>query len=243
VTPLRIALVGDFNPDVLAHRAINQCFALAGQSKPDSIEADWVATDRIVRGDDAPLQPFTGIWCTPASPYRSTEGALWAIQYARSHSIPFLGTCGGYQHALLEFARNVVGFVQAGHTELDPASTFPLLDRMQCALIEKSQPVTITNTTFKRFYGADSGLEGFHCSYGLNPAYEKIFAGTALEIVARASDGQARACLLKGHPFFVGTQFQPERRAFEGSLHPLVQSFFMHVTNCRHENQTSPYQA
>jgi CTP synthase (UTP-ammonia lyase) len=240
MTSRRIALVGDFNPDVLAHRAISECFALARQASPDSVIPEWVATDTIVPGDETSLQQFTGIWCTPASPYRSTEGALWAIQYARTHAVPFLGTCGGFQHALLEFARNVLGFAQAAHAELDPDASLPLLDRLQCPLLEKSQPVTITNPTFQRFYGASSGLEGFHCSYGLNPAYEKIFAGTALEIVARSSDGQARACMLKGHPFFLGTQFQPERRALQGSLHTLVQAFF---TQPLHTNQKEPHQA
>jgi len=229
MTQSRIALVGDFNPDVLAHRAIEQCFALAQPSNSESMAREWIPTDRIVLGDEAALQKFSGIWCTPASPYRSTEGALWAIQYARTHGVAFLGTCGGYQHALLEYTRNVLGLAQAGHTELDPAASLPLLERMQCSLIEKSQRVIITGDAFQLLYCGDSGVEGFHCSYGLNPDYEQVFNGTFLEIVARSEEGQARAFQLKGHPFFVGTQFQPERRSLEGFIHPLVESFFAHA--------------
>ena len=161
----------------------------------------------------------------PASPYRNTNGALWAIQQARIHSIPFLGTCGGYQHALLEFARNVLGLNNAGHTEIDAATPLPLLDRMHCSLIEQSQKIIVTDDTFRTMYGADSGLEGFHCSYGLNPKHECVFAESAMRIAARAADGQARALRLEGHPFFIGTQFQPERQALAGSLHPLVEAF------------------
>ena len=220
----RIALVGDFSPDVVAHRAIDKCFTMARQSQP-RLEPHWLATESIVPGDALAFEPFSAIWCVPASPYRNTDGALWAIQYARVQSLPFLGTCGGYQHALLEYARNVLGLKNSGHTELDPAAAMPLLDRMPCSLIEQSQKIAVTDKEFRSMYGADSGLEGFRCSYGLNPNYEYFFAGSSMKIVARSEDGQARAFRLDGHPFFIGTQFQPERQALSGSLHPLVQAF------------------
>jgi CTP synthase (UTP-ammonia lyase) len=224
----RIALVGDFNPEVIAHRAIETCFALHRQTTR-ALEHHWLATDRIVPGDHYALEAFSGIWCVPASPYRSIDGALWAIQHARTHSVPFLGTCGGYQHALLEFARNVLGRKDAGHTEIDANAQMPLLHRMNCPIIEKSQKITVTDDDFRAMYGSDSGMEGYHCSYGLNPDYERIFIDSPIKIVARAEDGQARAFRLDGHPFFIGTQFQPERRALTASLHPLVQAFFAAV--------------
>jgi CTP synthase (UTP-ammonia lyase) len=225
MSQLRIALVGDFRAEVVAHRAIEKCFSIAGQSNPQ-LEPQWLATEKIVPGNHQALEPFSGIWCVPASPYGNTDGALWAIEYARTHSVPFLGTCGGYQHALLEFARNVLGLKNSGHTELDPATSVPLLDRMQCSLIEQFQKIIVTDDKFRAIYGADSGLEGFHCSYGLNPNYERVFTGSAMKIAARAADGQARAFRLEGHRFFIGTQFQPERQALSGALHPLVQRFF-----------------
>jgi len=224
-----IALVGDYSPDVVAHRAIEKCFELARRSNSCSPTPQWISTGSTGPGNAAIFEQFTGIWCVPASPYKNTDGALFAIQYARENCIPFLGTCGGYQHALLEYARNVLGLRQAGHTELDSATPLPLLERMQCPLIEQSQTILVTSDAFRLCYGGDSGDEGYHCSYGLNPNHEQVFAGTPLEIVARSKDGQARAFQLKGHPFFVGTQFQPERRAFAGVIHPLVESFFAHT--------------
>jgi CTP synthase (UTP-ammonia lyase) len=217
----RIALIGDFNPDVLAHRAINECFALGGHPSPV-----WLPTETIVPGEEQRLKEFQGFWCVPASPYRNTGGALAAIQYARTRLVPFLGTCGGFQHALLEYARNVLGLHNASHAEIDSQGGLMLLTKLSCPLAEQTRRITTTSEPFKRIYGSDSGSEGFHCSYGLNPDLEHLFNNSALEIVARSDEGEARAFMLKQHPFFVGTLFQPERKALTGSLHPVVKSFF-----------------
>lgn len=225
-TAARIALVGDFDPEVVAHQAIQRCFKV-GMDIGLALEPVWTGTETLRRGDDRALKQFGGIWCVPASPYRNTEGALWGIQFARTSGVPFLGTCGGYQHALLEYARGVLGLREADHAEINAKASLPLLNRMQCALVEKTQKVLVTSAgRFREIYGADARLEGYRCSYGLNPSFEHLFNGSDLEVVARAEDGEARAVMLRGHPFFVGTHFQPERAALKGSLHPVVEAFF-----------------
>jgi CTP synthase (UTP-ammonia lyase) len=226
----RIALVGDFSPEVVAHQAIERSFVLAIDSGMP-LEPVWLETEKIVAGDPAALHGFAGAWCVPASPYRNTAGALWAIQLAREKQAPFLGTCGGFQHALLEFARNALHLPEAGHAELDPETRLPLLDRLHCPLVEENQSIfAVKGTKFAELYGAE-GVEGFHCSYGLNPKLEHLLAQSPLEIVARDAAGDARAFSLKGHPLFVGTLFQPERKALTGSLHPLVRHFFRACVN------------
>jgi CTP synthase (UTP-ammonia lyase) len=98
---------------------------------------------------------------------------------------------------------------------------------MQCLLVEKSQQVVVTSgAEFEKLYGAGSGLENYHCSYGLNPRFEPLFHRAPLEIVARSEEGEVRAVALRGHPFFVGTLFQAERKALTGALHPVLQAFF-----------------
>jgi CTP synthase (UTP-ammonia lyase) len=120
-----------------------------------------------------------------------------------------------------------LGLNEADHAENNPNTVFPLLHRMQCSLVEKSQGIVVVGgTQFERLYGAGSGQDDFHCSYGLNPKYEHVFHGGSLEIVARSEDGEVRAVALRGHPFFIGTLFQPERRALKGVLHPVVKAFF-----------------
>ena len=224
---LRIALVGDFDPKVTAHVAIEKCFDLQSQSRSPQIESVWVATESIVTGDRRALEGFSGFWCVPASPYRNTSGALWAIQFAREGDIPFLGTCGGFQHAILEYAHNMLGLMNAEHAEINPNAELPLLARVECSLVEVSQKIVVTKPgPFRDAYGADSGMEGFRCNYGLNPKFEHLFDKGQMEIAARSEEGEARGFQLRGHRFFVGTLFQPERRALKGELHPVVRAFF-----------------
>ncbi len=227
MTAARIGVVGDFNLATIAHKAIEQSLSLGRRLYPGALEAEWLGTETIVAGSE--LEGFSGIWCAPGSPYRKPDGALWAIQFARMRALPFLGTCGGYQHALLEYARNELKVAGADHSEDNPNTALPLVYRMPCSLIEQQQELTVTEQSFREIYGASTGTEGYHCSYGLNPYYERLFAESQLRIVARATDGQARAFELQEHPFFVGTQFQPERRALVGALHPIVRAFFSAV--------------
>src|SRR5204862_344720 len=81
------------------------------------------------------LSPFDAIWCVPNSPYASMEGALCAIRFARESGRPFLGTCGGFQHTIIEYARNVLGFHEADHAESNPAAALPLISRLACFLL------------------------------------------------------------------------------------------------------------
>ena len=105
-TTLRIALVGDYNPDVIAHQAIPLAIDDAAAVLELTADYDWLATPELTSPED--LVGYDAIWLVPASPYKNTEAAFIAARYARENSIPFLGTCGGFQHALIEYARNVL---------------------------------------------------------------------------------------------------------------------------------------
>ena len=100
--PIRIALIGDYDPHVTAHQAIPVALGMAAEHANTDVQFQWLATDRI--SDDASLTGFDGFWCVPASPYRDRDGALRAIRFAREQQRPFLGTCGGFQHAVLELS-------------------------------------------------------------------------------------------------------------------------------------------
>src|ERR1700745_3028554 len=133
---VKIALIGDQSLHVKAHAAIPKALALAGDSIPATVEASWIHTTALDHNADQQLKNFQGIWGVPGSPYASMEGALRAILFARENNVPFLGTCGGSQHALIEYCRNALGLSDADHAESNPNTKFPLIAPLPCALRE-----------------------------------------------------------------------------------------------------------
>lgn len=134
--PVRIAVVGDYQPDAVAHRALPEALKLSAAKLGVEITAEWVATDKV-----GALDGFDGIWVAPGSPYVSLDGALAAIRFARESGTPFLGTCGGFQHAVIEYSRNVLGLTDADHTETNPTAATPVISRLTCSLVEKTGAV------------------------------------------------------------------------------------------------------
>lgn len=221
----RIALVGDYNPSVIAHQAIPLALDLAAQYHDVEVEGVWIHTSQIDNAE-AVLADYDGLWCVPATPYSNMQGALDAIRVVREGGVPFLGTCGGFQHALLEYARNIRGLTGADHTESNPAASLPLIIPLTCSLVEKRGEIVLTEgSLLARSYGTLRAAEGYRCSYGPNPLYaDQLFAG-GLRATAHDLDGEVRGAELCGHPFFAGVLFQPERRALKGELPPLVRDF------------------
>jgi CTP synthase (UTP-ammonia lyase) len=220
---LRIGLVGDRRDAVRAHGAIPRALELvAGATRYETV---WLPTDAM--GDDAALASFDAFWCVPGSPYRDMNGALRAIRFAREHSRPFLGTCGGFQHAVIEYARAVLGLETADHAESNPDAAFLLVTPLACSLAGEKRPIVLTpGSRLADIYGATRAVEAYQCRYGLARAAAARFAETALHITALDEDGEPRGVELGGHPFFVATLFQPELSALDGVPHPLVGAFF-----------------
>ena len=106
---VHISLIGDFDANVTAHRAIPDALNRAGDELGVEVRFTWRHTATLGLNPEQTLAATSGIWCVPASPYANTDAALAAIRFARESPRPFLGTCGGFQHALLEYARNVLG--------------------------------------------------------------------------------------------------------------------------------------
>jgi CTP synthase (UTP-ammonia lyase) len=222
---LRVGLIGDPDPAVTAHRAIPPALALAGDALGVAVEPVWLPTARLTAEAARGLGAFDGLWRVPASPYQNTEGALGAIRFAREQGLPFLGTCGGFQHALIEYARNVAGMADAAHAEVSPDAARPLISRLSCALVEERGEILLqAGSRAREAYGVERVEEGYHCSFGLNPAHEAALADGRLSFTGRDPAGEVRVMELRDHPFFLATLFQPERSALRGEVHPLIRA-------------------
>jgi CTP synthase (UTP-ammonia lyase) len=103
----RIAILGEFTPAFKPHLATNAAIRHSRDALEIAIEGDWISTADI----GMPLfQSYSGVWVAPGSPYKNLDLTLWAIQKARENGVPCFGTCGGFQHMILEYARNVLNW-------------------------------------------------------------------------------------------------------------------------------------
>ncbi|HET7603833.1 MAG TPA: gamma-glutamyl-gamma-aminobutyrate hydrolase family protein [Gemmatimonadales bacterium] len=222
---LRIALVGDYSPEVTAHRAIPEALRLSSESLGTPLHYDWIHTTTLGTDATGPLARYDAIWLVPNSPYANTAGALSAIRLARESRRPFLGTCAGFQHAILEYAGSVWQLEpsKAAHAELDPDAEDPVIAPLACSLVEEQGRVRFAPASrLSQLYGNEHAIEGYHCNFGLNLHYAERLNDGALRATAWDDAGEVRGVELTDHPFFVATLFQPERSALAGRVPPVV---------------------
>jgi len=215
--PIVIAALGDRDPAYLTHREIDAAMALA----PPDTEIRWVATDS---GDARRIGTFDGLWVVPGTPYRDEAAVYAAIRQAREQGVPILGTCGGFQHMAVEYARNVVGIDGAAHAESDPDGETIVVAGLTCSLVGEERTVAaVPGTRLAAICGTEP-FTGFHwCTYGLAPGIAARLAAAGLVISAHAEDAGVEGVELPGHPFYVATLFQPQVGSSERDmLHPLL---------------------
>jgi len=180
------------------------------------------------------LDGHHGIWCVPGSPYASMDGALNAIRFAREHGRPFLGTCGGFQHALIEYARNVLGLTNADHTESNPAASMPFISRLACSLSGGEGTVHLKpESRAFSIYGARETTERYNCNFGLNSGFRSLLDGSRMRVAGVDDAGEVRIVELDGHPFYIATLFQPELAVLAGVTHPLLKAFVRQAAKSR----------
>ncbi|WP_373963967.1 CTP synthase C-terminal region-related (seleno)protein [Kosakonia sacchari] len=219
---LRIALVGDYSHDVVAHQAIPLAIDDAAAVLEITADYDWLPTSEINSDED--LVGYDAIWVVPGSPYKNANGAFIAIKYARENAVPFLGTCGGFQHAVIEYARNVLGWADAAHAETENVGRM-VITPLTCALVDQNGAIELRpNTLIARAYGRELIEEAYRCSFGVAEGFARELESGDLRVTGWDEDGEIRAVELVTHPFFVATLFQHERAALAGRPVPLVQA-------------------
>lgn len=228
----RLAIVGDYNPDFVPHSKTNDAIVHAILILGEAVSAEWIPSMHLESHVDDQLAGYDGIWVAPGSPYRSMAGALAAIQFSRRTEVPLLGTCGGCQYVIIEYARNVLGLSDAQHAEHDPYASTLLITPLSCSLIGQRMEVTVAKGTLAATaYSVTTALEEYYCNFGLNPDYEPLLEEGGLKVIGRDKLGEPRILTLPQHPFFVATVFVPQLRSTQEAPHPLVVAFLSATLN------------
>ncbi|MBZ5655178.1 MAG: glutamine amidotransferase [Acidobacteriia bacterium] len=235
--PVRIGILGDFNPEFRSHHAINDSLQHAARKLGIAVESVWLPTPSLLEPNaTATLESFDGLWASPGSPYKSFDGMLKGIEFARVRDWPFLGTCGGFQYALIECARNVLGITDATTAEEDPKAKNIIIYPVACAVPKRAADAPKLSgrvpeirlrpgSYLAGYYGKETVEEEFFCNYELNPEFEWTAMEAGFPVVARGANEECRAIESPVHRFFIATLFQPQLSSKDKKPHPLVLAF------------------
>lgn len=230
---LRIGIVGDFDRGKHSHWATEAALFHAAAHLGVAVEPRWISTTLLApTGAAKRLEEFDGIWGAPGSPFASMEGMLRAIEFARQSDAAYLGTCAGFQYALIEFTRNVLGVLDADSADNRPAGKNIVITPVECPIPNRAsigprlagarvvRPVP--GTLIEKLCGSAELHEEYFCSSETNAAFVQRWEASGLRVAARGGDGEMRAFELPEKRFFVGTLFQPQLSSSYERPHPII---------------------
>ncbi len=216
-----IALVGKYDLED-AYMSVHEALKHAGLEHGVDVNVVWVDADEADGDHRKRLEGADGVVVPGGFGSRGTEGKVEAVRYAREHDVPFLGLCLGFQMAVVEHARNVLGWDDADSAEFEPETPYPVIDLLPDQHDEEDMGGTMRlgaheteiepGTLAERIYGNTSCTERHRHRYEVNPNYIEELATDGL--VFSGSAGPRMEILERDdHPYFVGTQFHPEFRS------------------------------
>ena len=222
-----IALLGEYTPTFPPHASTIAAIEHSRNLLGADAVAEWVSTEDI---DPLLFERYSGIWVAPGSPYKNMEKTVWAIRYAREKNIPCFGTCGGFQHIVIEYASNVLGFKDAQHAEYDPYSSKLFISQLSCSLAGREMRLSfVPGSHVAAIYGSLSAMEHYYCNFGVNPDCLPELKKGPLSITGADIEGEVRVIEYPGHPYFIVTLFVPQTRSTPETPHPLVTAFLKAV--------------
>lgn len=232
-----VALVGKYVQLQDAYKSITEAFIHAGAELHCKVKVKYVNSEELTAENiNEQLDGLTGILVAPGFGHRGIEGKILAVQYARENRIPFFGICLGMQCAVVEFARNVLGYKDAHSVEIAPTTTHPVIDMMEeqksisnmggtmrlgaypCKLVKGSKAYEI--------YGKEDISERHRHRYEFNNAYlDEFKAAGMMPAGINPDSGLVEIVEIPSHPYFVGSQFHPEYKSTAMHPHPLFVAF------------------
>ncbi|HER09503.1 MAG TPA: CTP synthase [Bacteroides sp.] len=234
---VRIALVGKYVELFDAYKSIIESLTHAGATNGVKVEVTCIHSEMVTAENVSDkLEGYQGIVVAPGFGDRGIEGKILSVKYAREHRIPFFGICLGLQCAVIEFARNVLGYVDAHSTEMTNMTSHPVIDLMeeQKGVTEKGGTMRLggyacalkKGSRVQRAYDAELVRERHRHRYEFNNEFLEAYEKKGLISTGiNPESGLVEIMELTGHPWFVGTQFHPEYRSTVLNPHPLFIAF------------------
>lgn len=234
---VRVGIVGKYVEFRDSYISISEALLHAGAYENINADIEWISSEDLISGSvEARLGNMDGIVIPGGFGHRGVEGKLEAVEYARTNGIPYFGLCLGLQCAVIEFARNVLGWSEANTTENDPDTPHPVI-----ALLEEQAQVTQKGGTMRlgmyestlaaesisrQCYGQDTISERHRHRYEFNPIFRDQLEAAGLRVTGTSVNGQLVEIVeLEGHPWFVAVQFHPEFTSRFLAPHPLFRGF------------------
>jgi CTP synthase (UTP-ammonia lyase) len=208
-----VALLGD-------HRGHRSHLELDALRPMLPVATEWVPTD-----SEFDVTAFDGVWLVPGSPYADDAAVLSALTVVRERGIPFIGSCGGMQYAVMEFVSSVLG-APATHAESDGVADDNVVAALACSLYGEERLVTpVPGTRFASW--VPEPFVGMHfCNYAPTAHAVARLEAAGVVVGATALDAGAEVLDFPDHPFYVTSMFQPHIGALAGApVHPLVTAF------------------
>ncbi|MGC8871982.1 MAG: CTP synthase [Caldimicrobium sp.] len=243
-----IGIVGKYVNLKDSYKSLNEALMHGGLANNLRVNLKFVSSDELTPENvEDSLGEVEGILIPGGFGIRGIEGKILAIEFARKRKIPFFGICLGMQLAVVEFARNVLGWKEANSTEFDPQTPYPVIYLMKewfdyrTGKIERREegcdlggtmrlgayPCKLSkNSKVYEAYGQEEVFERHRHRYEFNNAFREELTKAGLKIVGTSPDGELVEIIeLENHPWFVGVQFHPEYKSKPLKPHPLFVKF------------------
>ena len=234
---VNIGLVGKYVEMQDCYKSILEAFIHAGAANETKVNVISIHSEHI---DASTIKEkfanLDAILVAPGFGERGIEGKIAAVQYARENKVPFFGICLGMQMAVIEHARNVLGYSDANSTEMNAHTAHPVVN-----LMEEQKTVTDKGGTMRlgawkcdikkdslayKIYGTDSISERHRHRYEYNSSYvEQLHNAGLLATGTNPDTGLVEIVEIKDHPFFIGVQYHPEYKSTVANPHPIFVNF------------------
>jgi len=232
-----IGLIGKYVELKDSYKSISESLIHGGVATKAKVNVRWIHSEKINSENAASeLEGLDGILVAPGFGSRGISGKIETVRYARENKVPFLGICLGMQCAVIEFARNVIGWKEAHTTEIMEGCKIPVIDMMseQKDISHKGGTMRLgaykclltPGSKVSSAYGSDKISERHRHRYEFNNEYLEEFEKNGMKATGRNPEtGLVEVVEIENHPWLVGTQFHTDYKSTVANSHPLFVAF------------------